>query len=122
MEGLYAQVLARLLGKGVGEEAVVKNLLAHLKGRGRLKLLPGILRELKILKARSVTTGPTLEIARAEDKAQALEGAKREGIEGATVAVNPSLLRGWRAREGGTLVDRSGKRALIDLYARIVRS
>lgn len=122
MTGLYATALARLLEKGVVEDALVKNLVLHLKERGRMKLLPGIVRELKILKARSTTTGVTLEVARKEESEKALAAAKSEGIAATEAIVNPSLLRGWRAREGGRLIDRSGKRALIDLYARIVRN
>ena len=122
MTGLYAKALARLLEKGASEDMLVKNLVAHLRERGRMKLLPGIVRELETLKARSATTGATLEVAKKEDAAKALEAAKHEGIEAKEAIVNPSLLRGWRARVGGKLVDRSGKRALIDLYARIVRN
>lgn len=121
MQKLYATSILRLIDKGMGEKEVVDNLLEHLKRSGRTKLLPGILRELKTLAAREKVTAPTLEVARKEDEAQAKAAAKAEGIEAEEVIVNPSLLQGWRARAGSKLVDRSGKRALIDLYARIVK-
>ncbi len=122
MKALYAQALTRLLGKGVSEEALVKNLVLHLRSRGRMKLLPGILRELNILKERSKVTGAKLEVAREEDTASAKAAASKEGIDATEVTINPSLLSGWRARSRGVLLDRSGKRSLVDLYSRIVSS
>jgi hypothetical protein len=35
--------------------------------------------------------------------------------------VNADLLSGWRLTTADTLIDRSGKRALIDLYRTITR-
>lgn len=122
MKTLYAEAITRLLAKGIDEALLVKNLVAHLKSVGRMKLLPGIRSELKVLQVRNTVHEAHIEVARKEDTKSAQEAAAKEGITASVVTVNPSLIRGWRARSGGTLLDRSGKRALIDLYDRITAS
>src|SRR5690606_28283970 len=112
MTGLYARIIASLLAKGRSEDEVVSSLTRHLQEKGRMKLLPGILRELKALSARRANAGATLEVARKEDEAPARAYLAAEGIEAGEAVVNPALLRGWRVRTAGTLIDRSGKRAL----------
>lgn len=122
MEELYATVVTRLLAHGKKEDEVVKNLVAHLKEKGRVKLLPGILRSLVTLQERNRTLGATVEVAHEKDAKHALAEAKALGIEADKAVVNPILLSGWRARKEGMLVDRSGKRALSDLYHGIVKA
>ena len=61
MEKQYATVIGRLIAKGENEDAVMKNLMAHLTETGRVKLLPAILRELKVIFARRKTLGATVE-------------------------------------------------------------
>lgn len=119
MEKTYAQALARSIGNGISEEAAVSGLVAHLARQGRSKLLPGILREMKRLAAAEAKLAPTVEVARAEDAETALSAARAAGINVSEASVNPSLVRGWRARSGSRLIDRSGKQALVDLYQRI---
>jgi len=97
----------------------VAGLIKHLKGEGRMKLLPGILRELKALDALSAKTGSIIEVASEGEKAGALSAANAAGISATSATVNPSLIKGWRGREGGMLVDRSAKQALVDLYQKI---
>jgi hypothetical protein len=72
--------------------------IAHLKRTGRLKLLPLVLRELR----------------EAEDR------AKKFGVKKETVKENPSLISGWRSIENGVLTDRTGKKALLDIYKNII--
>jgi hypothetical protein len=95
--------------------------VAHLKAHGRLKLLPGILRELKRLEWRAHALDPHVEAASEVERSSAIEAAKKEGITAQSSSVNPELIRGWRARTQGALIDRSGKRALVDLYQAITR-
>ena len=73
-------------------------LIAHLKRTGRLKLLPRILRELRTRHAR------TTRLA-----------SRRE-----TAEENLSLVSGWREIKDGTLTDHTGKRALFDMYQKII--
>ncbi len=119
MEKEYALALARQIAQGSDEQKLVDGLVTHLKAEGRMKLLPGILRELKNLEARNSALAPIVEIASESEKAAALAAAKAAGIESPEVRVNPSLIRGWRLRSADTLVDRSAKQALVDLYQRI---
>lgn len=119
MEREYAQALVRSLKAGTSEESLVTGLVKHLKEEGRTKLLPGILRELKSMQAREAKLLPSVEVASESEAATALKEANAAGIDAKEAHVNPSLIRGWRARANGILVDRSAKRALTDLYQRI---
>lgn len=122
MEDLYATVVTRLLAGGTKEDVIVGNLVKHLKQKGRVKLLPGILRALKIQMERSKTLGASVEVATKEGEKAALAEARLLGIDAEEAVVNPILLSGWRARKEGVLVDRSGKRALTDIYRGIVKA
>jgi F0F1-type ATP synthase delta subunit len=88
-----------------------------LKARGRIKLLPKIKNEL--VKLRSHHQHALVEVAHKDEAHAALAAAAREGIHAEHAEVNASLIHGWRARQGSTLIDRSGKRTLVDLYRRI---
>ena len=122
MQKTYAPAIERLLSKGVKEDALMKNLIAHLKERGRLKLLPAILRSLMVTQIRNTVTGATVEVARSKDASKALSEAASHGITAEKAVVNESLLSGWRGRAKGVLVDQSGKRALTDIYQRVVQA
>jgi F0F1-type ATP synthase delta subunit len=119
MQKEYAFALSRQVAHGADEETLVRNLVAHLGASGRMKLLPGILRELRALEARQEKLAPSVEAASEGEKSAALAAASAAGISAASASVNPSLIRGWRARSGSALVDRSAKQALVDLYQRI---
>lgn len=108
------------LQKGEKADTLVSRLTAHLKERGRMKLLPAILRELNVLRAKHKTTAPVVEAASPAEAEAAKKAAKQEGIDVAEVTINPHLISGWRAMSGSTLIDRSGKRALSDLYRKII--
>ncbi len=75
-----------------------EQLKAHLEKTGRLKLLPRILRELKATEARELLLAPRKETAKE----------------------NPSLISGWRSIENGVLTDNTGKRALLEIYQKII--
>lgn len=123
MQKVYAAVLEKLIAAGESEAKAVEKLVANLAARGRLKLLPLIRAELAASEARKKkSSAARLEVAREEDKAAAKKAASEAGIDADIVVVNPTLIRGWRARKGGMQIDRSGKRALVDLYRRIVNA
>ena len=119
MEKTYAHAVESAIAKGASEKDVADSLIAHLKEAGRTKLLPKILRELTILRAKQTATAPHVEVASEKEKTAALTEARALGINAKEATINPSLIRGWRARTGSQLVDRSAKRALTDLYRRI---
>ncbi len=105
--------------EGATDESVVAGLVRHLKETGRMKLLPGIVRELKRLQAREQKNAPVLEVAHENDIEAAHAALKTAGITPAQTIVNTSLIRGWRVRANGTLMDRSAKQSLIDIYQKI---
>ena len=117
----YARILEAVAEQGTEAEAeeAFGKLVAHLKSAGRMKLLPQIARELTRLSARRRALKPKVEVAHEKEAAEALKAARAEGIDAPKAIVNPSLIRGWRARGGGKLIDRSAKRALIDIYQKI---
>ncbi|MDB5265846.1 MAG: hypothetical protein JWM39_559 [Parcubacteria group bacterium] len=120
MEKAYAQALQSLLSKeGADEKRIMDQLFAQLKATGRMKLLPGIARELKKAQMYARSEEALVEVAHKDESHAALAAAAKLGIEAKHAEVNPSLIRGWRARQGSTLIDHSGKRALVDLYRRI---
>ncbi|KND51916.1 MAG: hypothetical protein ABA06_01500 [Parcubacteria bacterium C7867-001] len=119
MEKEYAHAIARSLTAGADEKKLFDGLMRHLKSVGRVKLLPRILRELKRDLVRASAHAPHVEAASEDDAAAAKKAAASVGIAVKKVEVNPSLIMGWRARLGSSLVDVSAKRALIDIYRNI---
>lgn len=115
MHKAYAKALDSLLVSGMKEEEVFKKLITHLKESGRMKLLPQLLRELKTEGKRKQAREPMLEVA-SEGEVKSAE--KTVGMKVKAI-VNPPLIRGWRLTTADTLIDRSGKRALIDLYRKV---
>ena len=120
MDKLYAKAIDDLATReGTDAKKLVSDLMTHLHKSGRTKLLPGILRELNIIEARRAKLEPSVEVANEKEAAHALAEAKAAGIVATKAHVNPSLIKGWRARSGGTLIDKSAKRGLIDIYRNV---
>ncbi len=117
---IYAKALLSALQNGGDEEKILSELFSHLKAEGRMKLLPGILRELRVQLARKNNLKANLEVASEGELMSAKTAAKAAGIDAEEVTINRGLIRGWRARKEGVLVDRSGKKALIELYRNII--
>ncbi|MEJ0053176.1 MAG: hypothetical protein WDN10_00410 [bacterium] len=74
-----------------------ETLVEHLKRTGRMKLLPRILRELKMKEARARKLAPRKE----------------------TAEESPALISGSRSIENGILTDTTGKRALLEIYKKV---
>lgn len=118
MERAYAKALDSLLASGMKEEDVFKKIIAHLKESGRMKLLPQLLRELKTQAKRKQAREPMLEVASGAEAKEAETASTKEGV-AVNASINPDLISGWRLTTADTLIDRSGKRALIDLYRKV---
>ncbi|HQU07664.1 MAG: hypothetical protein B7X04_01950 [Parcubacteria group bacterium 21-54-25] len=118
----YAAALMRLGAlPGANEATLTKRLITHLRAKGRLGLLPSIVRALKKHAAQTAHTRPLLETARVEDRQETMRAAAQAGLSTPDVVVNETLIRGWRAQVAGVLVDRSAKRALTELYQNLTR-
>jgi F0F1-type ATP synthase delta subunit len=116
----YAQALYEAAHKeGADAKTLVKNLTKHLEAEGRMKLLSGILGDLKRLEAAQAKLAPTVEVAHERESATALKSAREHGIHAEHAHVNPTLIKGWRATGDGKLIDHSAKRELIELYRNI---
>ena len=122
MNRSYAKTVLRLAAREHARpKDIVSGLVLHLKTHGRLKLLPAILRDVRTTHMRRQGLLPSLEAATEKEGIAAKKAAVAEGVETRETVINPSLIRGWRARTGGILIDRSAKRSLIELYRNITR-
>ncbi len=117
----YAALLVEL-SKSAETAKVEEEFLALLERRGHLKLLPSIVTayERLIAKEKSVSE-PVLTIARESDRQGALAAAKVEmgGAVSPRVEIDAKQVGGWRLQNGSTLIDRTEKRMLLDLYRKM---
>jgi F0F1-type ATP synthase delta subunit len=110
----YAHALMRLIEKGDKPAEAVKKMHAVLEKDGRGSLIPSIGRAFERLAAkRAGSEKQTLIIARKKDEAKA---RKESGAKDADVAIDASLIGGWRLEAGETLQDASWKNHLLNIY------
>jgi hypothetical protein len=118
----YAEALENSLMKGEkNADEIISGLARHLKAVGKLKLLSPILSELKKTVAHAEAGDAVVEVAHEKDAPAALAEASKHGIKASHAKTVPSLISGWRAYKKGTLVDRSGKRFLLEIYQNAVK-
>jgi F0F1-type ATP synthase delta subunit len=125
MESSYAQALWKVIAGGMTPKKAVDSLHESLAARGRTALMPRIARAFaRIAEREEGKSGVTLSVAREKDERKAKSAAKEAlenlGVKPAdvSVAVDDSLIGGWRLEGRETLVDASFKKQLLDLYAR----
>jgi len=110
----YAHALMRLIEKGDKPAEAVKKMHAVLEKDGRISLIPSIGRAFERLAAkRAGSEKRTLVIARKKDEAKA---RKESGAKDADVAIDETLIGGWRLEAGETLQDASWKNHLLNIY------
>lgn len=115
----YAKAIDLLIRqRGMKDDEVFRRLTEHLRATGRMKLLPQLLSELRRLEKRNAAHLPVLEAATEKERGEAEAAAKEVGVSTRAV-INPDLVTGWRLVGANILIDRSGKRALLDLYRAI---
>jgi F0F1-type ATP synthase delta subunit len=119
MEKVYAQAIAKKVREGADEADLVKALQLHLERMGRVKLLPRIVAELKREVARNAKTEPVLELAHEGLREGALKELSSLGLSVSDIRINTDLIEGWRVRTEDTVLDKSAKRSLVELYKRI---
>lgn len=123
MEEAYAQALWQILEKGTQPKAALHSLVESLKMHKREELLPRIGRAFERLAQREMRKNAlVVSVANDKDSAHgkraakaALEELKVEGKE-LEVAIDSSLIGGWRLEGKGVLVDESFKKKLLDMY------
>ena len=112
------EATAEIEDKAASDAAITK-LILHLKSAGRMKMLPQIARELRKVAARRHALRPNVEVAHQKEEAAAIIAAAAAGIVIRHASVNHALIHGWRAQQGGKLIDRSAKRALLHIYQNV---
>lgn len=112
------EAVAETEDKEVADAAVTK-LIMHMQHSGHVNMLPEIAHELRKIAARRQALAPRVEVAHEKDSVEALRAANELGINATKAQVNHSLIRGWRARADGKLIDRSAKNALIQIYQKV---
>ncbi len=119
----YTRLLEAVAETGSDKIAgeAVKKLVAHLKSTGKIKMLGGILRELRKIAGRRRALAPKVEVAHRGEGPAALRAAAKEGIRAEHAVINPTLIAGWRARGKGMLIDHSAKAALVSIYQNVTR-
>ena len=111
----YAQFL---YGMELREDSS-RRFVALLEKRGHQKLLPAIIQKVERLTLRHNKIGKTtLTIAKESDAPSALKEVSSYGTPQVTT-IDPSIIGGWRFRSTATLVDRTYKRMLLDLYRNV---
>lgn len=105
--------------------ARVESLVDVLRTEGKMKALPGIVREYERIQASHSAGNPTLTVAKEADTKRALAELKKhlENKKADTqVVIDETLIGGWRYSDKDTLLDTSYKNALLELYRRITKN
>ena len=122
----YAQALYALNKKDT-ECKTIDGLVAVLKRRGSISLLPKILKEYQILLSKEKSEKPQIIISKTEDKETALQslsnlpGSLRKlAMTDVGIVVDDTLVGGYIYQTRNILYDNSHKSALLGLYRKIV--
>ncbi len=109
------------------QESMVANLVRILDERGHRALLPAIAREYERLeRRRSVRERREVRVARAVDRDKHADAIKRDaeklGVDPAqcVTRIDESVVGGYAIEANGTRLDKTHKRALLELYTRLV--
>ncbi len=129
METDYAQALWDVIQKGAAPKDAVESLKESLEAHGRLALTSRIARAFERIATRDrQRNGVTLLIARERDERTAKHAAhailEDMGVKPSdvTVAIDDSLIGGWRLEGRERLVDGSYKKYLSEMYNRATRA
>jgi F0F1-type ATP synthase delta subunit len=122
---LYAQALYQATAGKADEEVtrVIDNLVALLRNKNHLSLLPKIAREYeRHVRRKQGSHGTTLRVA-SESHIAALQSriesdatALQTSLDTAVVVTDETAIGGYELRANGTSIDRTHKRTLISLY------
>ena len=118
----FAKAYAQIIREKEGEAPFLKKLLDFMRAKGHLSLVPEIVR---ILEREPDTKNVTkVVLARESDKkkfSHAIKEAVSEIGSGETEEVtDPKIVGGYIVRGGGKVLDRSFRKALVDIYQKTI--
>ena len=117
MQHSYATALWRTVQSGTDPKQAVSSLHEALVRRGRTSLMPHIAREFSRIAAREAQRGASvLVVARKSDEKEA---RKESGAHDAEIAIDETLIGGWRYENKEQLRDVSWKTSLLTMYAKV---
>lgn len=127
----YARAVHETLGSREGKEEskIAESLLRVIRFRGDQKLLPSIILELQTLDSDEKDSDvPTLVIAREGDEGVLEEEIRKDreafGFKSTKcrVRIDDSIIGGYRLESKDQLIDRTHKRALLEMYRKMILS
>ena len=125
----YAEALTQALERTTPHEteAVIRRFVTVVRKAGHTRLLPKISRLFeRLMKEKTQAAVTTVTVAQNEvietHADRIAEGARTLGVDpkGLAFVVDPTLAIGYRMRTRDKILDASGKRALLELYRRMV--
>lgn len=105
------------------EKSDIKRLIAFMKSRGHLSLLPQVVR---ILERDPIDESKPVALIAKEGDAKKFASEIREALSRLkvagepTISVDPRIVGGYTLRAGSQLVDRSFRSALISIYQKTI--
>ena len=96
----------------VMKDLEVKKVVAYMKSKGHLSLLPQVLNILE----RGTGDTDVVRVARKED----LHLVEKK-FPGATMVVDPTIVGGYLARKGSKLIDATYRKTLVTIYRNTTR-
>lgn len=127
METAYAQALWKMVEDGMEPKKAVHALHAELTKTGRASLMRRILRAFERIAERELRKEQaTLTVAREHDERHAKSAVKEVLAEleveskDLKTLIDDTIIGGWRLEAKGTLIDRSYKKQLMELYNRVI--
>jgi F0F1-type ATP synthase delta subunit len=116
----YAHALMRLIEEGAKPAEAVKKLHTLLEREGRTALMPAVGRAFERLAAKKAARERSvLTVAHAKDEAKA---RKESGAKDADVAIDATIIGGWRLEAEETLQDASWKNHLLNIYQNVTKA
>lgn len=119
----YAKLIQDASESGAARVFVDK-LVAHMKAKGHLSLLPQVLRVLDRMPNSNeavVTVKSEEDVRRFKEEMKAFL-SENGYTDKPRVVVDPNIVGGFTARAGGKMLDRSFRSALVNIYQQAVRS
>ncbi len=125
MKNAYVKALTESILAGKNTEQTLLSIKKQMEQRGHLRLWPQVLKaSMRVLQARLKSFVPQVVIAKEGEVSEATLQAALEKLgateAGYTKTIDQNLVGGFTARVKGTFYDASYKRALVDLYRRII--